>query len=126
MAEGYTNALQGDTFQAYSAGVKAQDRVDPRAVQVMKEEGIDISHHRPKSLDTLSGISFDYVVTVCDNANESCPVFPGQTTRMHRSFEDPPRLTQGMAPDDALVVYRRVRDEIKRFVQSLPQAIGFK
>ena len=121
MAEGYTNLLKGDVFQAYSAGVRAQERVDPLAVVVMKEDGVDISRHRPKSLDELRDIQFDYVVTVCDNANESCPIFPGSTHKIHQSFEDPPKLTVGMPPDEALAEYRSVRDEIKTFIQSLQQ-----
>jgi arsenate reductase (thioredoxin) len=121
MAEGYTNALKSETIQAYSAGVKAQERVDPLAIAVMKEDGVDISSHRPKTLDELKGIHFDYVVTVCDNANENCPLFPGGTRKVQRSFDDPPRLTDGMKPEEAMMVYRRVRDEIKIFIQSLPQ-----
>ncbi len=124
MGEGYTNALKGDVFQAYSAGVRAQDHVDPRAVAVMKEDGVDLSANRPKTLDDLKDVEFDVVLTVCDNANETCPVFPGKTNRVHHSFDDPPKLTQGMSDEEALPVYRRVRDEIKAFVEALPESLN--
>lgn len=123
MAEGYTRALKGDVFQAYSAGVRAQQQIDPLAVEVMKEDDVDISGYHPKTMSDLAGIPFDAVVTVCDHANETCPVFPGKTNRIHRSFEDPPRLASGKNSSDALLIYRTVRDKIKAFVQSLPQAL---
>jgi arsenate reductase (thioredoxin) len=130
MAEAYTNALKGDVFQAYSAGVKAQDRIDPLALNVLKEDPdindkVELSTLRPKTLDDLQGIHFDYVVTVCDNAAEGCPIFPGQTQRIHRSFTDPPRLVKegGLTGDAALKVYRDIRNQIKAFVQSLPQGL---
>jgi arsenate reductase (thioredoxin) len=123
MAEGYTEALAGDTFEAYSAGVKAQDRIDPMAIQVMKEDGVDISNQHPKTLDELKDVEMDLVVTVCDNANETCPIFPGSTKMIHHSFDDPPKLARNLNPEEAMEVYRRVRDEIKSFVYALPQQI---
>jgi arsenate reductase len=120
MAEGWARALHGDRFNAYSAGT-APHAVDPRAILVMKEAGVDISGHRSKSLADLAGIDFDWVVTVCDSAQEACPVFPGIVRRLHRDFEDPPRLAKGAATEaTALAHYRRVRDEIRSFVTSLP------
>lgn len=133
MAEAYTNALKGDTFTAYSAGVKAQDKVDPLAIEVLKadpdvRDKVDFSKLRPKTLDdpALQGVQFDYVVTVCDNANESCPIFPGKTQRVHQSFNDPPRIVRdsGLTGDAARKVYEDVRNQIKVFVQSLPQSLG--
>ena len=118
MAEGLLRNLAGDRFEVASAGV-APTAVRPEAIAVMRELGIDISQHRSKSVDEFVNQPFDFVITVCDNANEQCPVFPVNTERIHWSFEDP-AATQG---DDELRLktFRRVRDEIlhqlRRFVQ---------
>jgi len=123
MAEGWARELAGDRYEAYSAGVRAQG-LNASAVKVMAEAGVDISGHRSKTLDDLGGVHFDYVVTVCDNARESCPVFPGTAKVIHHSFDDPPRLAENAATgDDALGHYRRVRDEIRAFVESLSQQL---
>lgn len=109
MAEGLLRHLAGDRFEVASAGV-SPTRVRPEATEAMREIGIDISTHRSKSVDEFIGQEFDYVITVCDNANEQCPIFPGQTTRIHWSFDDP-----AAADGDErarLAVFRRVRDEI--------------
>ena len=111
MAEGLLRHMAGDNYEVASAGV-APSHLRPEAIKVMGELGIDISGHRSKSVDEFLGQEFDYVITVCDNANEQCPVFPGQTKRIHWSFEDP-----AAAPGDEptrLAVFRRVRDEIKQ------------
>jgi arsenate reductase (thioredoxin) len=123
MAEGWTRKLKGDQIEAYSAGV-APSTIDPRAVKVMAEAGVDISGQKSKDIDEFLGIQFDYVVTLCDHANESCPIFPGKTKRVHRGFDDPPVLPAG-APDEdtAMGHYRRVRDEIRLFVEGLPDNI---
>jgi len=119
MAEGWTNKLQKDNFKAYSAGI-APKGVDPRAVKVMSEAGIDISGQTSKDIDSLGNMEFDYVVTLCDNANEACPFFPAKTKLMHRGFDDPPKLSEGVTnEEDALKHYRRVRDEIKAFVENI-------
>jgi arsenate reductase (thioredoxin) len=109
MAEGLLRHLAGDRFDVASAGV-APTEVRPEAIAVMRELGIDISHHRSKSVDEFLGQDFDYVITVCDNANEQCPIFPSNTKRIHWSFEDP----AAAAGDEQarLAVFRRVRDEI--------------
>jgi arsenate reductase (thioredoxin) len=109
MAEGLLRHLAGDRFEVASAGV-APAEVRPEAIAVMRELGIDISHHRSKSVDEFLGQDFDYVITVCDNANEQCPIFPSNTKRIHWSFEDP----AAAAGDEQarLAVFRRVRDEI--------------
>ena len=123
MAEGWTRSLKGDAFEAYSAGVEKHG-LDPRAVQVMAEAGVDISDRRSKLVEELPIQEFDYVVTVCDRANESCPVFFGRTTRVHRGFDDPPKLAAGAATEEeALAPYRRVRDEIRAFVEAMPASL---
>ena len=119
MAEGILRRIAGDDFEVASAGV-APSQVRPEAIKVMGELGIDISGHRSKSVDEFLGQEFDYVITVCDNANEQCPVFPGQTKRIHWSFEDPAAV-QGDEPA-RLAVFRRVRDEIKARLEAFTQA----
>lgn len=110
MAEGLLRHDGGDKFEVESAGVEPS-HVRPQAIEAMREIGIDISGHRSKSVDEFSGREFDYVITVCDNANERCPIFPGDTKRIHWSFDDP-AAAEG---DEAtrLAVFRRVRDEIR-------------
>jgi len=123
MAEGWTRHLKGDVIEPYSAGVEPRG-LGSRAVQVMAEVGVDISGHRAKHVDELKNIQFDYVVTVCDQAHESCPLFPGTTKVIHVGFDDPPRLAQNSKNEqEALDHYRRVRDEIRRFVESLPGTV---
>jgi len=126
MAEGWARHLKGETIEPYSAGIEKHG-MNPHAVKVMAETGIDLSKHSSKTLSDLNGIVFDYVVTVCDHANEHCPIFPGKTKVVHAGFEDPPRLTKDMPDGEAkLAVYRRVRDEIRRFVETLPGALPAK
>lgn len=109
MAEGLLRHLADDRFEVASAGV-SPTQVRPEAIAAMREINIDISDHRSKSVDEFAGQEFDYVITVCDNANEQCPLFPGNTKRIHWSFEDP-AATQGDEPT-RLAVFRRIRDEI--------------
>jgi arsenate reductase len=124
MAEGWARALKGDTVEAYSAGVSPHG-VNALAVKVMAEAEVDISGQQSKHVDALSGIAFDYVVTVCDQANEACPILPGNAKRLHVGFDDPPRLAQGAkTEEEALPHYRRVRDEIRYFVEHLDKAIA--
>jgi arsenate reductase len=123
MAEGWARYLKADLFDAYSAGV-ATHGLNPIAVQVMAEAGVDISLQKSQHLDELRDVTFDHVVTVCSNAHESCPAFPGQTRVTHVGFDDPPQLARDAAtPEDALSHYRRVRDEIRQFVETLPGAL---
>lgn len=111
MAEGSLRHDGGDRFEVFSAGVKPGS-VRPEAIQAMNEIGIDVSGHRSKSVDEFVGQSFDYVITVCDHAKETCPVFPGKAQRIHQNFEDPPAL--GVGSDEyRLDIFRRVRDEIR-------------
>lgn len=110
MAEGLLRQIGGDTYDVESAGT-APSTVRPEAIAAMQELGIDISRHRSKSVDEFSGKSFDYVITVCDNARETCPVFPGDVARIHWSFDDPASVDG--SEDERLAVFRRVRDEIR-------------
>jgi arsenate reductase len=120
MAEGWARALKGDVIVPYSAGVESHG-LNPLAVKAMAEKGVDISHHRSKLVEEIAGVEFDCVVTVCDRARESCPVFPGRARMVHVAFDDPPYLARSAATEeDALVHYRRVRDEIRRFIETLP------
>jgi len=123
MAEGWARHLKGDAIEPYSAGVNPKN-LDLRAVRVMKEAGMDISNHQSKHVRAMMNIDFDYVVTVCDDARESCPVFPGRAKIFHHSFEDPPWLARrAKTEEEALSQYRRIRDEIKKFVQTLPEGL---
>jgi arsenate reductase len=123
MAEGWARWLKGDVIEPYSAGVENRG-LNPSAVKVMAEAGVDIAGHRSKLLAEVIDIPFDYVVVVCDDANESCPVFPGRVKRVHVSFDDPPRLARNAGTEEeALSHYRRVRDEIRAFVEKLPGAL---
>lgn len=111
MAEGLLRAMAGNEFESFSAGTE-QTRVQPLAIEALRELGIDISAHTSKTLDAFQGQTFDYVITVCDRANETCPVFPGDTRRIHWSFDDPTAATG--SDEDRLRVFRRVRDEIQQ------------
>jgi arsenate reductase len=123
MAEGWARKLKGDLIDPYSAGV-APHGLNERAVRVMREAGVDISAHRAKHVNELKDVPFDYVVTVCDDAHEACPMFPGRTKVVHVGFDDPPRLTKdSRGEEEALPIYRRVRDEIRAFVEQLPASL---
>ncbi len=123
VAEGWAKHLKGDKIEAYSAGVEPHG-MNPKAMQVMAEAGADISGQSSKHVDSPSNVPFDYVVTVCGHANETCPMFPGKAKIIHVGFDDPPALekTAG-SPEEALNHYRRVRDEIKEWVQTLPETL---
>jgi len=122
MAEGWARHLRADDFDAWSAGVETHG-LNTHAVAVMREEGVDISGHESTLVEDLPVRDFDLVVTVCDNARESCPVFPGPARVIHRSFDDPPRLARdAVTEEEALAHYRRVRDEIRAFVAGLDPA----
>jgi arsenate reductase len=124
MAEGWTRHRKGDQIEAYSAGIEAHG-LNSDAVRVMADAGVDISGQRSKRVDELRDVDFDYVVTVCDHAHESCPVFPGKAQFVHVDFDDPPRLAAGAkTEEERLVPYRRVRDEIRTFVETLPDSLN--
>ena len=125
MAEGFARQLRGDAIDAYSAGTEPHG-MNPLAIRVMSESGVDISRGHSKHVDELKDVPFDYVVTVCDHAHESCPMFPGKTRVLHVGFEDPPKLARdanATTDDAAMPHYRRVRDEIKAWVRTLPQSL---
>jgi arsenate reductase len=121
MAEGFLRHLAGDRFEVASAGAEAT-RVHPLAIRAMREVGIDLGSHRSKTLDGLLGDPWDYVITVCDSANERCPLFPGQTARIHWSFEDPSRATGD--EDQRLDTFRRIRDQIQARLEDWLAATG--
>lgn len=121
MAEGWTRFLKGDLLDPYSAGVQPHD-VDPRAVRAMAEAGVDISAQYSKDASTLDSIDFDFVITVCDRAHESCPFFPAKTKVLHVGFDDPPRrAAEASSEEEAMEHYRKVRDEIRWFVEQMPE-----
>jgi len=126
MAEGWCHHLKADAIQAYSAGIETHG-LNPNAVKVMAEAGVDISRQRSKPVAVLKDVAFDYVITVCDQAHESCPLFPGKTKIVHVGFDDPPLLVrEARSEEEALACYRRVRDEIRAFVESLPEGLEQK
>jgi arsenate reductase len=127
MAEGWTRALKSDQIQVYSAGIETHG-LNPNAVQVMQEAGVDISGQTSQHIDEFKDVNLDVVVTVCGHAHETCPWFPANCKVVHVGFEDPPKLARELAANGAtqeqqLDPYRRVRDEIKAFVQTLPESL---
>ena len=114
MAEGILRTLYGDRYEAYSAGTQPT-KVNPYAIKVMSEIGIDISNHRSKSAEEFRGKEFDYVVTVCDDAKEACPFFPGGKTYLHKGFKDPSEFKGN--ENEIVAEFQRVRDEIKRWIE---------
>ena len=125
MAEGWARHLKSDLIDAYSAGIQTHG-LNPRAVQVMAEAGVDISRQMSKNVNDLSDVPFDAVVTVCGHANETCPAWLGKKTRIvHVGFDDPPKLAKtAVTEEEALSHYRRVRDEIRAFIETLPQSLS--
>ena len=124
MAEGWARHLKSDVIEPYSAGIEKHG-LNPHAVKVMAEAGVDLARHYSKTLEDIGPVHFDHVVTVCGHANEHCPIFPGKAKKVHVGFEDPPELTKNM-PDgeEKLAVYRRVRDQIRAFVETLPGVLA--
>jgi arsenate reductase len=124
MAEGWARHLKADALEPYSAGIETHG-LNPNAIRVMAEVGVDISGHRSQHVDEFADVEFDHVLTVCGHANEHCPVFRGQAKVTHVGFDDPPRLAAGAkTEEEALDHYRRVRDEIRAFVQGLPESLA--
>jgi len=123
MAEGWAEHLKSDVIEPYSAGIETHG-MNPYTIGVMEEAGVDISAHRSKHVKELLDLPFDYVVTVCDHANEHCPVFPRPVKHVHVGFDDPAGLVKtAKSKEEALKQYRRVRDEIRAFVETLPEAL---
>ena len=123
MAEGWARSLKAASVEAYSAGIETHG-LNANAVRVMAEAGVDISRQRSKHVNELLGVPFDVVVTVCDHANEHCPIFLRPVRRVHVGFDDPPRLARtARSEEEALGHYRRVRDEIRAFVENIPSSL---
>lgn len=128
MAEGWARHLKGDVLEAYSAGIETHG-LNPNAVKVMAEAGVDISAQRSQNIEEFRDIDFDVVVTVCGHAHETCPFFPGNSKVVHVGFDDPPQQAKelaqrGASEEEQLDCYRQVRDEIRAFVETLPQALS--
>ena len=123
MAEGWARYLKGDVIEAYSAGIETHG-LNPNAVKVMAEAGIDIAGHTSQNVREVMDIEFDYVIAVCGHAHETCPLFPGKAKVVHVGFDDPPKLAaDANTEEEALIHYRRVRDEIRAFVERLPEIL---
>ena len=123
MAEGWARQLKCNVIEPYSAGIKTLG-LNPNAVKVMAEAGVDISNHRSKHVNELKDVPFDYVVTVCGHASENCPFFPGKTQVVHVGFDDPPKLAENAKTEnEALDYYRCVRDQIRDFIETLPESL---
>lgn len=123
MAEGWARQLKGDCVEAFSAGIETHG-LNESAVAVMAEAGADITGQRSQHVDEFADVEFDYVVTVCSAAHESCPVFPGDAKIVHVGFDDPPALAKAATSEaEAMDCYRRVRDEIRKFVETLPKGL---
>ncbi len=126
MAEGFARRLIGNTVTPLSAGIEAKG-IDPYAVQVMKEAGIDISDQHSKTVGEFTGVEFDYCITLCGHAEENCPVFPAKTKIIHRGFDDPPKLAANAKNEEEKIShYRRVRDEIRKYIETLPVTLKNK
>ncbi len=123
MAEGWTRHLKKDQIEVYSAGIETHG-LNPNAVKVMAEAGVDISGHQSQHIDEFKDIKLDYVITVCGNAHETCPLFPGDSKVIHVGFDDPPKMAEILDNnEDRLNCFRTVRDQIKTFVETLPEEL---
>ena len=120
IAEGWARHLKSDVIEAYSAGV-SPGGINTRAIAVMADAGVDISMQMPKHVDTLLGVDFDYVITLCDNAREQCPLFPGQPRRIHRLFEDPSFMVG--SEEEIMAAFRTLRNDIRAFIETLPETL---
>ena len=123
MAEGWAKHLKSAEIDAFSAGTESHG-MNPFAIRVMHEAGVDISTHQSKTVAAVRDVEFDYVITVCSDADRNCPIFSGGAVKVHHGFDDPPRLAKGAkTEEETLQIYRRVRDDIRRFVETLPGAL---
>ena len=123
MAEGWARELKADVLEPYSAGIETHG-LNPYAVRAMQEAGVDISGHQSTDVDEYADREFDYVVTVCSHADERCPVFTGDAVVVHQAFDDPPKLAaDAVTEEEKMAPYRRVRDEIRAYVETLPESL---
>lgn len=123
MAEGWLRHLKSDMLEAVSAGIECHG-VNRRAIEVMAEKGVDISWHQSKLIDDIDLTGIDYIVTVCDQAHESCPLAPPQCKVVHKGFEDPPKLAEGCRTEEEILdCYRQVRDKIGAYIETLPDSL---
>ena len=123
MAEGWARHLKSDSIQPFSAGLEAHG-LNPNAVKVMQETGVDITGQKSQTVEEVETIPFDFVITVCGHADENCPVFTCSTSVVHIGFDDPPKLAvNAKTEEESLIHYRRVRDEIRTFVETLPEIL---
>ena len=123
MAEGWARALKADSLQPYSAGIETHG-LNPYAVRAMQEAGVDISSHQSTDVSEFSDVEFDYVITVCSHADEYCPVFIGKAVVIHKGFDGPPKLAEAATSDEEkMAPYRRVRDEIRAYIETLPESL---
>ena len=127
MAEGWTRHLKGELIEAYSAGIETHG-LNPHMVKVMAEVGVDVTSQKSENIRDFADTQLDVVVTVCGHAHETCPVFPANCKVVHSGFPDPPKMAkdlaeQGASEDEQLECYRKVRDEIKSYVESLPYSL---
>ena len=127
MAEGWASHLKSDVIESYSAGIENHG-LNENAVKVMQEAGVDISSNSSKTVDELSHLNFDFIITVCGHAHETCPVFIGGGKVVHKGFPDPPALAReilerGGTEEEVLDCYRKVRDRIRGYVDTLPEAL---
>lgn len=123
MAEAWARQLKSSSIEPYSAGIEVHG-LNPRAVKVMAEAGVDISKQKSKSVMDMVDTEFDYVITVCGHADETCPIFPGRTKIVHVGFDDPPKMAlSAKTEEEALSCYRKVRDQIRDFVMELPEGL---
>jgi len=126
MAEGWARKLKSDVLQPYSAGIETHG-LNPFAVRAMEQAGVDISSHQSTNVSDYSEIEFDYVITVCGHADEHCPIFSGNAIVIHKAFDDPPKLAADAKTDEEKMLhYRRVRDEIRSYVETLPESLQYK
>lgn len=123
IAEGWARHLNGNIIDAYSAGIRPIG-VSSRAIKVMDEAGVDISMHKSRHVDEFSGIDFDYVVTLCDNAAKNCPVFSGKARIVHKPFDDP-YFASG-SEEQIMATFRKVRDDIRTFIETMPESLKDK
>ncbi len=123
MAEGWARELKADLIEPFSAGIETHG-LNPYAVRAMQEAGVDISSHQSTNVSAYSDTKFDYVITVCGHADEHCPVFSGHAIVIHKAFDDPPKLAADAGTDEEKMLhYRRVRDEIRSYVMTLPESL---